>query len=142
MKIPRLHHNQSPWPSAQEQINKLNAYRTPKDKVNCVFNCCSVIMNLLSLCEKSVPAADDLIPVSFSFYVLFYFCNFKIFFNNHNYFLFLKVLVFVIIKSNPPSLLSTIEFIKTYYEDRLDGEQLYFWTQFCSATQFIKTMDY
>ena len=82
--------------------------------MNCVFNCCSVIMNLLSLCEKSVLAADDLLPV----------------------------LVFVIIKSNPPSLLSTIEFIKTYYEERLEGEQFYYWTQFCSAIQFIKIMDY
>lgn len=77
-----------------------------------MFNCCSVIMNLLSLCEKSVPAADDLIPV----------------------------LVFVIIKANPPSLLSTLEFIKTYYEHRLEGEQMYWWTQFCSAVTFIKTM--
>jgi len=114
LKIPRLHLNQYPWPQAQEQISKLNAYRTPKDKVNCVFNCCSVIMNLLSLCEKSVPAADDLMPV----------------------------LVYVIIKANPPSLLSTIEFIKTYYEDKLEGEQSYWWTQFNSAVCFVKTMDY
>uniref|UniRef100_V9IGW7 GTPase-activating protein and VPS9 domain-containing protein 1 n=2 Tax=Apinae TaxID=70987 RepID=V9IGW7_APICE len=63
--------------------------------------------------ERGVPAADDLIPV----------------------------LVYVIIKTNPPSLLSTIQYVDSFYGNRLGGEEQYWWTQFCSAIEFIKTMD-
>jgi hypothetical protein len=60
----------------------LAAYKTPQDKVACVVRCSQTIMNLLSIAStKSVPAADDFVPV----------------------------MVFVIIKANPPSLLSTIQ---------------------------------
>ena len=39
----------------------------------------------------------------------------------------------VIIKANPPSLLSTVQ---------LCGEECYWWMQFVGAVEFIKTMDY
>ncbi|QQP35679.1 GTPaseactivating protein and VPS9 domaincontaining protein 1like [Caligus rogercresseyi] len=72
-------------------------------------------MNLLSLgSPKGVPAADDFIPV----------------------------LVFVIIKANPPSLLSTVQYVDNFYGERLSGEDQYWWTQTVSAIEFIKTMDY
>ena len=72
-------------------------------------------MNLLSLAnEKSVPAADDFMPV----------------------------LIYVLIKANPPSLLSTVQYVNSFYEKRLQGEEHYWWMQFTSAIVFIKTMDY
>ena len=72
-------------------------------------------MNLLSMAnEKSVPAADDFMPV----------------------------LIFVLIKANPPSLLSTVQYVNSFYEKRLGGEEQYWWMQFSSAIEFIKTMDY
>ena len=72
-------------------------------------------MNLLSMAnEKSVPAADDFMPV----------------------------LIFVLIKANPPSLLSSIQYVNSFYEKRLVGEEQYWWMQFSSAIEFIKTMDY
>ncbi len=78
----RQYHYEQPWPSAQAEIRRLAAYKTPQDKVACVVRCSQTIMNLLSLASsKSVPAADDFVPV----------------------------MVFVIIKANPPSLLSTIQ---------------------------------
>jgi len=72
-------------------------------------------MNLLSMAnERSVPAADDFMPV----------------------------LIYVLIKANPPSLLSTVQYIRGFYEKRLSGEEQYWWMQFSSAIEFIKTMDY
>lgn len=72
-------------------------------------------MNLLSIAsDKSVPAADDLMPV----------------------------LVYVLIKANPPHLLSTVQYVNTFYEKQLEGEEAYWWTQFASAVEFIKNMDY
>ena len=89
--------------------------QTPKDKLQCVLRCSTTIMNLLSMAnEKSVPAADDFMPV----------------------------LIFVMIKANVPSLLSTVQYIKSFYEKRLNGEEQYWWMQFSSAIEFIKTMDY
>ncbi|XP_075225901.1 GTPase-activating protein and VPS9 domain-containing protein 1-like [Lycorma delicatula] len=115
LRIPKMYYYECPWPSAQADIAAISAYKTPRDKLYCVFHCCTTIMNLLSLAsDRSVPAADDLIPV----------------------------LVYVLIKANPPSLLSTIQYINSFYGSRLEGEVRYWWVQFCSAIEFIKTMDY
>ena len=99
----------------QAEIRRLAAYKTPQDKVACVVRCSQTIMNLLSLASsKSVPAADDFVPV----------------------------MVFVIIMANPPSLLSTVQYVESFYGNRLCGEEQYWWMQFASAIEFIKTMDY
>ncbi|RWS15868.1 GTPase-activating protein and VPS9 domain-containing protein 1-like protein [Dinothrombium tinctorium] len=113
LRIPKMYHCECPWPVAQEQILTINAYKTPRDKVLCVVRCCTIIMNLLSLVnEKSVPSADDLIPV----------------------------LVYVLIKANPAALLSNVQYVNSFYGKLLEGEEAYWWTQFCSAVEFIKTM--
>ncbi|CAH2275543.1 GTPase-activating and VPS9 domain-containing 1-like [Pelobates cultripes] len=101
-------------PSAQAEIHTLSAYKTPRDKVQCILRMCSTIMNLLSLAnEYSVPGADDFVPV----------------------------LVFVLIKANPPCLLSTVQYINNFYTNRLTGEEYYCCMQFTAAVKFIKTID-
>ncbi|XP_059157513.1 GTPase-activating protein and VPS9 domain-containing protein 1-like isoform X2 [Physella acuta] len=115
LRIPRMYHLECPWPAAQKEIYMINAYRTPKDKIQCVLRCSQTIMNLLSMAnEKSVPAADDFMPV----------------------------LIFVLIKANPFGLLSTIQYVNSFYESRLHGEEQYWWLQLTSAVEFIKTMEY
>lgn len=96
-------------------IFKLNFFlQTPKDKVQCVYRCSLCIMNLLSMAnDRKVPAADDFFPV----------------------------LIYVIIKANPPCLLSTIQYVNSFYGERVAGEEQYWWMQFFSAVKFIKTMD-
>ncbi|KAK7933465.1 hypothetical protein WMY93_004361 [Mugilogobius chulae] len=82
--------------------------------INCILRMCSTIMNLLSLAnEDSVPGADDFVPV----------------------------LVFVLIRANPPCLLSTVQYINNFYASRLSGEECYWWMQFTAALEFIKTID-
>ena len=101
----------------KERIKKMMplVFQTPKDKLKCVLRCSQTIMNLLSLAnERSVPAADDFMPV----------------------------LIFVLIKANPPCLLSTIQYVESFYRNRLHGEEQYWWMQFSSAVEFIKNMDY
>ncbi|XP_063878825.1 GTPase-activating protein and VPS9 domain-containing protein 1-like isoform X2 [Scylla paramamosain] len=115
LRIPKLYQYECPWPSAQAEIVSISAYKTPGDKLQCVVRASQTIMNLLSLAhEQSVPAADDFMPV----------------------------LVYVLIKANPPALLSTMQYVNLFYEKRLKGEDQYWWTQFCAAIEFIKTMDY
>ncbi|KAK3920325.1 Receptor-mediated endocytosis protein 6-like protein [Frankliniella fusca] len=112
--IAKMFHYECPWPSAQAEIASISAYKTPQDKVQCVFRCATTIMNLLKMVqERSVPAADDFIPV----------------------------MVFVLIKANPPALLSTVQYVNTFYGSRLEGEEHYWWIQFCAAIEHIKTLD-
>uniref|UniRef100_A0A3Q3L666 GTPase-activating protein and VPS9 domain-containing protein 1 n=1 Tax=Mastacembelus armatus TaxID=205130 RepID=A0A3Q3L666_9TELE len=114
LQIPEVYLKEAPWPSAQSEIRTINAYKTPRDKVQCILRMCSTIMNLLSLAnEDSVPGADDFVPV----------------------------LVFVLIRANPPCLLSTVQYINNFYATRLSGEECYWWMQFTAAVEFIKTID-
>lgn len=101
----------APWLPAQRHLTALSACHAPYDKVQCVLLCATAIQALLSLADE-VPAADDITPV----------------------------LVYVIIKVNPPSLLSTIQLVNSLGAPQ--GEALYWWTQFSAAVQHIKTMDY
>ncbi|XP_061119185.1 GTPase-activating protein and VPS9 domain-containing protein 1-like isoform X1 [Conger conger] len=114
LQISEVYLKETPWPSAQAEIRAMSAYKTPRDKVQCILRMCSTIMNLLSLAnEDSVPGADDFVPV----------------------------LVFVLIKANPPCLLSTVQYIDNFYASRLSGEECYWWMQFTAAVEFIKTID-
>ncbi|XP_050420096.1 GTPase-activating protein and VPS9 domain-containing protein 1 isoform X2 [Adelges cooleyi] len=114
--IPKVFHYECPWPSAQAEISAISAYKTPKDKLQCIFRCTTTLLNLMSIAGEhgnTHPAADDIMPV----------------------------LVYVLIKANPPSLLSTVQYINSFYGDRLEGEEQYWWIQFCAAIEFIKTMN-
>lgn len=115
LQIPKIYQFECPWTAAQREIYMINAYKTPKDKLKCVHRCSTTIMNLLSMAnDKSVPAADEFMPV----------------------------LIFVIIKANPPCLLSTVQYVNSFYGNRLQGEEQYWWMQFSSVVEYIKTMDY
>lgn len=64
LRIPKIYHYECPWPWAQAELAVISAYKTPRDKLQCVFRCATTIMNLLSMAsERGIPAADDLIPV-------------------------------------------------------------------------------
>lgn len=112
--IGAAHRWAAPYPRAQRHLRHLPVYRTPRDKLSCIMRCVTSIMAVLGLTEGTTPSADDLTPV----------------------------LVYVILKVNPPSLLSTIELVNALGGSALQGEALYWWTQFCAAVAYIKTMDY
>nr|CAB3248270.1 GTPase-activating protein and VPS9 domain-containing protein 1-like [Phallusia mammillata] len=105
---------ESPWPSAQREASAIAAHRSPKGKLDSALRCCRAVMHLLKLADESeAPGADDFTPV----------------------------LVFVLIKANPPHLLSTVQFVNSFLGERLSGEEAYWWMQFTAATEFIKTID-
>lgn len=59
-------HFECPWPSAQAEISAISAYKTPKDKLQCVFRCTTTLLNLMSMAGEHGnmhPAADDIVPV-------------------------------------------------------------------------------
>ncbi|KAH9402392.1 GTPase-activating protein and VPS9 domain-containing protein 1 [Tyrophagus putrescentiae] len=112
IKIPSKYFTTAPWLSAQAELWSLSAYKTAHDKVQCIHRCCSHIITLLSTSDSTIPSADDLLPV----------------------------LIFVVIKANPTSILSTIQYVNSFYSKELFGEEAYYWTQFCSVVEFIKTV--
>ncbi|CAD5229377.1 unnamed protein product [Bursaphelenchus okinawaensis] len=111
--IPKKYHGECPWPSAQAEVAIINAYKAPRDKLACVMRCCQTIESLIRLASgRNVASADDITPV----------------------------LVFVLLQANPPALLSNIQYISSYYGNRIEGEEAYWWTQFTSAVEFLKQL--
>lgn len=130
LRIPHRYLNEAPWPFAQQQISYISAYKTPQEKVQCVIRCIQSIMYLLKMASNQQPAADDLVPVLI--YVII-----KVSFDRSYW----KCLKFPSkSQANPPFLMSTINYVECFIGNKLEGEELYWWTQFSAAIQFIKTM--
>jgi Rab5 GDP/GTP exchange factor len=52
---------------AQKELQKINLYKAPRDKLACILNCCKVINNLLLnasvMSNDNPPGADEFLPV-------------------------------------------------------------------------------
>lgn len=52
---------------AQKELQKINMYKAPRDKLVCILNCCKVINNLLLnasvASNDNPPGADEFLPV-------------------------------------------------------------------------------
>ncbi|WMV11704.1 hypothetical protein MTR67_005089 [Solanum verrucosum] len=108
--------NESSWLLAQKELQKINMYRAPRDKLVCILNCCKVINNLLTSvsAKDNPPGADDFLPV----------------------------LIYVTIKANPPQLHSNLLYIQRFRrQTRLVSEAAYFFTNILSAESFISNID-
>ncbi|KAK9081892.1 hypothetical protein Syun_030729 [Stephania yunnanensis] len=110
--------NETSWLLAQKELQKINMYKAPRDKLGCILNCCRVINNLLlnaSIASKeNPPGADEFLPV----------------------------LIYVTIKANPPQLHSNLLYIQRYRrQSRLVSEAAYFFTNMLSAASFIMNID-
>ncbi|CAA2996250.1 vacuolar protein sorting-associated protein 9A-like isoform X2 [Olea europaea var. sylvestris] len=99
---------------AQKELQKINMYKAPRDKLVCILNCCKVINNLLInasiAASEDHPGADEFLPV----------------------------LIYVTIKANPPQLHSNLSYIQRYrQQNRLVAESAYFFTNMLSVESFI-----
>ncbi|KAG0501868.1 hypothetical protein HPP92_001940 [Vanilla planifolia] len=106
--------NETSWLLAQKELQKINMYKAPRDKLVCILNCCRVINNLLLnvsiASNENPPGADEFLPV----------------------------LIYVTIKANPPQLHSNLAYIQRYRrQTRLVSESAYFFTNILSAESFI-----
>jgi hypothetical protein len=107
--IPSIYHFEQPWTLAQIELKRINSFKTPNDKLNCIKKCINATLNLLSI-AKSPVCADDLQPV----------------------------LIYIIIKANPKNLSSTIQFIQSFFCTQQLLEQEFEWVQFIVAFSYIK----
>ncbi|KAI3991005.1 hypothetical protein MKX01_026189 [Papaver californicum] len=110
--------NETSWLLAQKELQKINMYKAPRDKLVCILNCWKVISNLLHnasvASNENPPGADEFLPV----------------------------LIFVTIKANPPQLHSNLLYIQRYRsQSRLVSEAAYIFTNMLSAESFISNID-
>ncbi|PKA59522.1 Vacuolar protein sorting-associated protein 9A [Apostasia shenzhenica] len=106
--------NETSWLLAQKELQKINMYKAPRDKLVCILNCCRVINNLLLnvsiSSNENPPGADEFLPV----------------------------LIYVTVKANPPQLHSNLVYIQRYRrQSRLVSEAAYFFTNILSTESFI-----
>ncbi|KIY63586.1 hypothetical protein CYLTODRAFT_493795 [Cylindrobasidium torrendii FP15055 ss-10] len=102
---------------AQQELLKINSYKAPRDKLICILNCCKVIFGYLRHLKKESEAAgaDDFLPI----------------------------LIYSVIKANPDNLLSNVEFISRFRNEKhLGGEAGYYLSSLQGAVAFIETMDH
>ncbi|KAG8713038.1 hypothetical protein FRC11_013473 [Ceratobasidium sp. 423] len=99
---------------AQQEMNKIDHYKAPRDKLICVLNSCKVIFGLIRHLRGD-EGADTFIPL----------------------------LIFVLIRANPEHLLSNIEYINRFRRaSKLQSEAGYYLSSLMGAVSFIETMDH
>ncbi|KAL5984037.1 hypothetical protein ACLOJK_018139 [Asimina triloba] len=111
---PYLFQNETSLLIAQKELQKINMYKAPRDKLVCIIDCCRHINNLLLNASISSnenrPGIDE----------------------------FLSLLIYITIKANPPQLHSNLQYIQRYrHQSRLVSEAAYFFINMFSAESFI-----
>ncbi|XP_077224710.1 vacuolar protein sorting-associated protein 9A-like [Tasmannia lanceolata] len=118
LDIPGVFQNEASWLIAEKELQKINAFKAPREKLLCILNCCRVVNNLLlnvSMSTNHVPAgADDFLPV----------------------------LIYVTIKANPPQFHSNLKYIQLFrQQSKLISESAYYLTNLVSVESFIIGLD-
>ncbi|EIW58590.1 guanine nucleotide exchange factor VPS9 [Trametes versicolor FP-101664 SS1] len=99
---------------AQQELLKINHYKAPRDKLICILNCCKVIFGLIRHLRKD-ESADTFVPI----------------------------LIYTVLKANPPHLLSNVEFINRFRNPaKLQSEAGYYLSSLMGAVSFVETMDH
>ena len=95
------------------ELNKINNYRAPRDKIICILNACKIIFSYLKL-SKQETNADSFIPI----------------------------LILVIFKAKTDHLISNIHYIENFrgQEWLLHGETSYYLSSIQGAVEFIQNI--
>ena len=100
----------APWKSAQQELARIASYRTPRDKLVCILNCCKRINSALSHTSAGGHGADELFPV----------------------------LLFVTLHAAPAGFLASLRYISRFrHPSKLVSEAAYYLTHMESALSFL-----
>ncbi|KAJ2801319.1 hypothetical protein H4R20_003721 [Coemansia guatemalensis] len=115
LDIPSSPQNTAFLQFAKSELLKMNNFKSPRDKVICILNCCTVVYALLRNAGSSDAVGADR---------------------------FLPLLIYVVITANPPRLVSNIQYISRFRSpERMQSEAGYYVTNLQGAIAFIETMD-
>ncbi|KAJ2665604.1 hypothetical protein IWW48_000055 [Coemansia sp. RSA 1200] len=115
---------------ARTELLKINSFKSPRDKVICILNCCTVIYALLRTAkeqqEDKAAGTHQQQPVE----------------SDVGADRFLPILIYVVIMANPPKLVSNLQYIMRFRSaDRMQSEAGYYVTNLQGAVAFIESMD-
>lgn len=100
---------------ASQELNKINKFKSPRDKLICILNCCKIIFGLLRYNNLEKDGADSFIPL----------------------------LIFIIIKSDIEDLVSNVKYIERFRYEKLNiGEQSYYLSSLQGAVNFILELNF
>lgn len=114
LDVPRGPHSERFYSFAAQELNKINHYKAPRDKTICLLNCCKVIFGLIRHLDTE-EGADAFMPL----------------------------LILVVLRANPPNLVSNLEFIARFRTpQRRTSESEYYLSSLAGAMAFIERMDH
>ncbi|KAF9422406.1 hypothetical protein BGZ94_008595 [Podila epigama] len=114
LDIPHSRHNEACLNNAQIELKKINSYKAPRDKVICILNCCKFIFTLIRRSEGNSKGADTFLPI----------------------------LIYVVLRSNPPNLVSNVQYISRFRNpDKLQAEAGYYLASLMGAISFIENLE-
>ncbi|KAI8099025.1 uncharacterized protein BX664DRAFT_11508 [Halteromyces radiatus] len=114
LDIAETEHNESFMTFAESELLKINNYKAPRDKLICILNCCKVIFGLMKHVDDGEGGADKFLPL----------------------------LIYVVIRANPPRLVSNVQYISRFRNpEHLQAEAGYYLTNLMGAISFIETME-
>jgi len=104
------------WSVAQKELLNINLFKCPREKLLCIVKACKIIFSALQLsCAKNEPVSADI---------------------------FLPVLIYNLIKANPPLLISNVKFIQYFRApSKMQYESGYFFVSFSTAVAFIRHLE-
>ncbi|PKI84796.1 hypothetical protein MVES1_000875 [Malassezia vespertilionis] len=114
LDVPHGAHSARFYDFAVQELNKVNQYKAPRDKIICILNSCKVIFGLIRHLGKE-ENADAFVPL----------------------------LILVVLKANPAHLVSNVEYIMRFKNPaRPSSEADYYISTLCGAISFIESMDH
>ena len=114
LDVPRGTHSDRFFTFAVQELQKINHYKAPRDKVICIMNCCKVIFGLIRHLGKE-ENADAFVPL----------------------------LILVVLRANPAHLISNLEYITRFRNpERASSEVDYYLSTLAGAITFIESMDH
>jgi hypothetical protein len=103
----------APWTFAQQELVKIATYRTPRDKLVCILNCCKRINSALSHSSTGTHGADEFFPV----------------------------LLYVTLQASPLGLHASLQYIVRFrHSSGLVSEAAYYLTHMQSALSFLSNV--
>ncbi|QLG71689.1 hypothetical protein HG535_0C00380 [Zygotorulaspora mrakii] len=97
-----------------KELNKINRFKAPRDKMICILNSCKVIFGILRHHTVEEKGADNFIPI----------------------------LIYTILKNNIQALGSNVKYIERFrYEEFIRGEASYYLNSLQAAINFIVTLE-
>lgn len=113
LDIPPLHRNEVMWSYAVKSLQEIDDFSSPSEKLTCLVDCITTIVNVLELCGPvgTAVSADDSLPI----------------------------IIYVVIKAQPERMHSNLNYISRFRDqEKMMSKSGFCFSQIQSAIEFIE----